>query len=406
MYIKEISYIEFENFISTHPLNNLYHTKAYATVLSEYGYDYEFVGLYDNNILKVAALVLTKSINEYKYGYSPRGFILDYNDKQLFEIFTQLLIKYYKEKDFTFIKVNPNILISKYDKEDNKFVYNNNIKLIDTFINNGYIKLKDNLYFESMLPKYIPIINLNNYTTDQIDRNTRNRIFKSLKKGLTYEIGTIDDIKYLNTFEDSKNYFNNDFYDAFDDAKNVDLFIIKIDTKKYFNNTNEIYKDEIIKNGYLTKKSKTNTSTKIKNKKVNSDSLIFSLRKDIEYATKLQASTDNIIIGTLLVHKNDKKVTIIKSAYDTYYKSFLPNYYAHYAIIQHYKRTHNILNINYITGDFSKDSPYYGLNKFKMGFNPTVYEYIGEFDLIVNKKKYNQMLSKKLLSKEFKDISF
>ncbi len=35
---------------------------------------------------------------------------------------------------------------------------------------------------------------------------------------------------------------------------------------------------------------------------------------------------------------------------------------------------------------YQKDNHYYGLNRFKMGFNPDVYEYIGEFDLVIDEK--------------------
>ena len=36
-----------------------------------------------------------------------------------------------------------------------------------------------------------------------------------------------------------------------------------------------------------------------------------------------------------------------------------------------------------------------------MGFNPDVYEYIGEFDLVINDKEYNKLLKSGLLAKEF-----
>ena len=48
----------------------------------------------------------------------------------------------------------------------------------------------------------------------------------------------------------------------------------------------------------------------------------------------------------------------------------------------------------------SKNSPYYGLNQFKLGFKPALFEYIGEFDLPIDKNKYNyqkNLISKKIL---------
>ena len=49
----------------------------------------------------------------------------------------------------------------------------------------------------------------------------------------------------------------------------------------------------------------------------------------------------------------------------------------------------------------SIDNPYHGLNRFKNGFNPDIYEYIGEFDLVIDEKNYNHLLKSGLLAKEF-----
>ena len=54
-----------------------------------------------------------------------------------------------------------------------------------------------------------------------------------------------------------------------------------------------------------------------------------------------------------------------------------------------------------MTGDFTKQNPYYGLNEFKMGFKPHLYEFIGEFDLVVQEHPYHHLIKKGLLAKEF-----
>jgi lipid II:glycine glycyltransferase (peptidoglycan interpeptide bridge formation enzyme) len=48
------------------------------------------------------------------------------------------------------------------------------------------------------------------------------------------------------------------------------------------------------------------------------------------------------------------------------------------------------MNLNGISGNFDKiDNKYYGLYDFKINFNGEVTEYIGEFDLIIKKTKYD-----------------
>ena len=54
-----------------------------------------------------------------------------------------------------------------------------------------------------------------------------------------------------------------------------------------------------------------------------------------------------------------------------------------------------------MTGDFTKNNPYLGLNNFKLGFKPQTYEFIGEYDYIFNEKAYKKLAKKGILAKEF-----
>ena len=47
--------------------------------------------------------------------------------------------------------------------------------------------------------------------------------------------------------------------------------------------------------------------------------------------------------------------------------------------------------MNGITGDFTDKNPYNGLNNFKLGFNPKIYELIGEYDLILKPRAYKKL---------------
>ena len=67
----------------------------------------------------------------------------------------------------------------------------------------------------------------------------------------------------------------------------------------------------------------------------------------------------------------------------------------------HYKNNYKFASLGGVSGNFSKESKYYGLDNFKMGFKPDIYEYIGEFDLILNKINYYFLNKKNLVEKEF-----
>ena len=158
--LKELTIQEFDQFVKEHPLANHYQSINYALIMVENGFHYELLGLVDeNNKIRAASLILIKKINLFfKYGYAPCGFILDYTNTALLEKFTEEIIQYHKKKHVLFIKINPEIAIGEINKNGDK-KYNSNIKIGENLIKLGYRKLKDNVYFESKIPKYNGIIN-------------------------------------------------------------------------------------------------------------------------------------------------------------------------------------------------------------------------------------------------------
>ena len=53
------------------------------------------------------------------------------------------------------------------------------------------------------------------------------------------------------------------------------------------------------------------------------------------------------------------------------------------------KEGKTIFNLNGIVGEFKEQNKYSGLNELKLGYNADAVEYIGEFNLIINKMVYN-----------------
>ena len=66
-----------------------------------------------------------------------------------------------------------------------------------------------------------------------------------------------------------------------------------------------------------------------------------------------------------------------------------------------YKNDYNICDINGIADDFENESKFKGLNRFKIGFNPEIVEYIGELDLVINNWGFKRVEKNNLLSNEF-----
>lgn len=407
MNIKELTIEQFTNFQIKHSLSNFYQTLNYALLMAENGYDYDLIGLVDkNNTILAASLILIKSIGlKDSYGYAPRGFLLDYSNFELLNTFTKKIKEYYLNKHVSFIKLNPNLAIGQINNKTYLTEYNNNKDIISKLEKLDYKKLKDNLYFESQLPRFNAFINLKTFDLKKINKNNRNKINKGLRKGLILEKYDKDKLNIFYNFIKKQNQFNEfyytDLYTTFSKNNNIDLFLVSIDYKEFLKNSSMFYDIEVEKNTLLNKKIIHNKSPKVINDKMNSDRKVLLYKNEIMEATHNLNDTNKVYIAGALVIKHNKMVSIIANGYDSNYKRFAPNYFLHYSIIKYYQNDYDYLDLNGFTGDFTKNNPYYGLNQFKFGFNPLLYEFMGEFDLIINEKNYYNLLYLNILTKEF-----
>lgn len=404
MNIKEMSIAEFKDFVSSHFIGNFHESINYAMIKAEEGYDYEFIS-YGGDEIVGAALILYKKIGGYYYGYSPRGFLIDYSNTFLLEDFTKKIKAFYEKKNFVFIKINPEIAVAKLNKKTMNFEYNENYRIVDNLIRCGYKKLKDNMNFESLLPRVNAIINLDEFDVNKLNKNTRNKIKKGLRKGLVLEKCDHNKLNIFYEFIKNKikkdEYYYNDFYNVFSKTADVDLLLVRVDYKTFLINSTNAYNNEARINNYLNNKLLSNNNSNVINSKMNSDKTLLSYKNDITEASKyLNTNTETYLAGALVI-KYQNRVIIEISGFDKSMGRYSPNYFLYYALIKYYSKNYKYIDLNGITGDLSKDGYYYGLNRFKMGFNPDVYEYIGEFDLVINEKLYDKLLKSGALAKEF-----
>lgn len=406
MHIKELSIAEFDGFARNFPISSYYQSSQYAIFMTESGFDYELIGFVDElGVIQAAALILIKKIGlSYKYGYSPKGFLIDYFDQDLLKKFTEAITEYYRKR-LVFIKINPEIAIGEIDSVTKLTNYNQNIIVRDYLKELGYAKLKDNKYFESLFPRYNAILNLQDYSFSHLEKNTKNKIRKGIKRGLVFEKESRDSLDILFQFIKRKKniepFYYKNYYNVFDRIQAADLFLVKIDFQQYLLNSKTLYDQELERNNEISKKLIHQSSEANIKEKMNSDRILLSYKNDIEIATKGLRENKEIYIAGAFVIRYLNRIHIVISGYDKAFKHFDPNYFLHYQILEYYKSNFKFVDLNGMTGDFSTNNPYYGLNQFKLGFKPHIYEFIGEFDLIFNEHAYHNLIKKGLLAKEF-----
>lgn len=410
MQVKEIDKKTFDNFAKSHLQSSYFQTSNYSMLMNNYKYEIMFVGAYENNTIIGASLILYKSIAPLvKYGYAPRGFIFNYlNDESLKE-FTHKIKTFFAHKNFAFIKINPEIIYSKINiKDKKKEVIPQSKKLVSHLRELNYQKLRNNLYFESMLPKYNAIINLKKFNKNTVSNKCYIKSHSIINKSLKLKKGTLKDMKVFYEFIKEKsnktlNYYE-DFYKVFKRNEMIDLLLIEIDYYKYL----EVYKnkyDEMISEKYeLDKEFSSNPyDNELYLKKTNYEKKINQLEKVINLTNKkLKENIKKEVIGGALLIKQNNKINLVISGIDKNFTTLNYKYFLYFNISSYYKRlNYSFFDLNGISGNFTEKNPYKGLNSFKLSFNPDVYEYIGEFDLVINETYYNILWNSGKLRKEF-----
>lgn len=364
-----------------------------------------YMGLIDSNkkIVATALLLQKKLPMKLSYFYSPRGFVMDYENKEIVEEMTKKIINFAKSKKAIFVKIDPDIIINdiNYLNESKELNYDWK-EIFNSLKKAGFKHMGFTKNFETMQPRYSFRVDLTQSIEDienHFSKTTKQRINKSQKLNTIVEIGTEKDIKefyHLMTLTETRKDFvsyNLDYYETlyeiFNGNKNskATLFLGKVDidkTLETFEKTLKNINNQIsilpIDNLSKSAKNKLNELTRQKDhtkeqikkfekyKEQYGNLVTLSAHMIIEYGDKawvLYAGNHNILTDTYV-------------NYNTYYEHLL---YCKKEGLKIYDQFGTI-------GDLSKDNPRIGLHEFKKKFGGDYVEFIGEFDYIINKPMY------------------
>ena len=410
MIIKEISADTFSEFANKHILKNFYQTKEYGELMKNSEYSVIYIGAYIRDTLVGGSLILSKTIGpSMKYGYAPRGFLIDYYDTDLLVTFTKKIKEFFIKKKYAFIKINPEITYSKIDFDaKSKTINTRNSELINRLKSIGYDKLKDNIYFESLLPKYTPVIYLPTYNLDALDITLINSVEDAELGGLRIITGNENDIEkfysYIEHKDNKTNTYYKHFYETFSKSNMADLILLELNYETYIKYLQKQHIYETERNEQINNEFNANpNNTDVYNRKMKSDQKLAKISSEILRSNgKMQENSSREILGAAFVVKHQGRVTILIAGVEDNYEGADLKTFLFFKIIEEYKKAGYLyLDLNGITADYSDTNPYKELNKFKLKFKPDVYEYIGELDLIVNKPFHQLLWSTNQIQKEF-----
>ena len=265
--------------------------------------------------------------------------------------------------------------------------------------------LKNNLYFESLIPKYNAVIHLPSYSQKVLNKkiidtlnfteNSGMRVIKSVENNIDAFIELVGN-KNKDVYT---NYFN-----SFHANDMLDVWFVEVDFTKYIETLQKAYTKEFKKNEKLNNEFYSEENNiELYNNKLESDQYLAHLNKEITIASKNINVGNNIgyVAGMLCVRYGDR-ISILKSYFKQDHFEEETNYFLYHNILMEYKNAgFKYIDFNGISGDFSESNPYKESSEFILNFNPKVLEYIGEFDLIVHQTIYAILWSTKAVHKEF-----
>lgn len=403
MNLEIITEKEYTNFVENQKDSLFFHSIEWAKFKGNTGWSYEFIGLKEGKKIKAAAMLLGKKVPFLKkdFYYSPRGFVLDYDNYDLIQKFTKLLKKYLKEKNILFLKINPYIEYQQRDKNGDIISNKNRDKLIKFLKNNGYKhygfykKVEEKKELE---PRWLSVLSLESKSLDQIlsdmRSTTRWLINKSKKNFITIKEASYDDLGDFKNimdhtaerrnFENRPLIYYQEMYKELTKSNIYKLIFANID----LNSLKKSYIDEMTR--LDTRINNIKDNPKKKNQILEFESQKESLNKNINQIDKEIENYGEkpLISAGLYLSYGDQVVYLLGASYKEF-MNYGAQYLMQYKMIE-YAKENNYKKLNFygIDGDFSKESKHYGLFDFKRGFNADVVELIGEFDLVVNKFYY------------------
>ena len=300
------------------------------------------------------------------------------------------------------LKIDPYIPSTIRDHEGNIMNFNNQVNLIMANLQNaGFVHQGRTLFFEGEKPRWEALVLLNKDIRslfNSFDKRTRHKIRKAANCGIECYKDPSKNLNTLYNFVKRKTPKPIEFYRELvsNFGDNAEVYYGRINTEVYVINSRKAYEREMEKNDRIAEKiQQIDISPEMKNallnKKMESDKLLNTYKNSMVQATELLKQHPNgIVVAGAIVIKYDNSAFLYIDGFDTNYSNLNPNYLLKWRMIDDYNKQHlKYLNLNAIVGEFERKNKFSGLNEMKLGYNSTITEYIGEFDIVLNNFSYN-----------------
>lgn len=373
-------------------------SSAWGEVNEERGANIHRLLVKDDDRTIGSALLIEKKILKYSTFYCPRGFITDFDNKEDVKKVTEALKEYAYKNGGIYLKIDPDIIIRKLDKDTNVIYEDeNHLKLIDLLTElGGKHRGFTTKFTESSTPRFTFRVDVTkDNLLDSFHQTTRNILRRNNPYNLKVYIGDENDIDKFYVpmketairkhmyLEDEK--FFRDFYTILHSHGMSDLYIVTANLEE----VKDKYRHLIIE------ASEELSAIKDTNKKGRINDLHDQLAKYQKELKLIEESElDEIVLSSMITVKYGDMIWTLHGANSSSFPFLNANYEMYYQIIKDAKDNgYKWVDFYGTEGKIDKKSEAFGIYQFKVRFGGDFDEFIGEFDFIVRPNTYNVVMS-------------
>ncbi len=358
----ELTAKQFKHLQNKFSNSNYCQTVEWGNLKSITGWESHYVGVMENDsIICLALLISRKFLGKKRIFYAPRGILVNYKRYEIVEFFIEKVKNYIKKYNGIALKIDPFITYCKRNRDGRAISSINRNDLIIFLKQLGFKHHGFTIGYTSEIQyRWSFYLDISKSLQD-IKLEMDKRCKRSLKKAEKYPLITkevtsqnIGEFKKImehtcirhNCFDRSLEYYQK-IKEVFKDR--ALLLIVYLDKEKYLAN----FKD---------------------------DKLYEQIKNEKQALIPLSAGV--FIYDKYYMHY------VYGGTYHRY-MPFMAQYKLQFDMIKYAKNKKLLIyDFGGISGNFTLGSKDYGVYEFKRGFGGYVVEYIGEFDLIINKKIY------------------
>lgn len=377
-----ISVQEHDDFVKASSQTNLLQSASWAKVKDNW--DNKRIGFYKNDQLVASASILIKPLPlGMTMLYIPRGPIMDYQNQELLQFVLTSLKQFAKTKKALFIKFDPSLFLVQAQIGEDRKEQQETLDVIQNLQKAGAIWVgRTESLDETIQPRFQANIYKDNFSEELLSKSTRQAIRTARNKGIQVQFGgkeLLDDFSTLMKKTENRKSIHlrgKDYYQKLLDTypEHSYITLASIDLNERLESLQAQKAKAEKEASKFTEKTKPG---KIENNKQEQK----RLQEEMDFLSEkiAQGVTTVPLSGTLVLEYGATSENIY-AGMDEEYRRYQPALLTWYETAKHaFDRGANWQNMGGVENDLDG-----GLYHFKSKFNPTIEEFVGEFNLPTN----------------------